>query len=104
MRPRDGRIGSEGRAGLEIGEVEAAIRRDIAAIAKRDKALAGSGLALTAVALARELDGDNSATSKSMCARALAELIDRLRALAPAEERADGIDDLAKKRQKRVAS
>ena len=59
---------------------------------------------MTAVALARELDGDNSATSKSMCARALAELIDRLRALAPAEERADGIDDIAKKRQKRVAS
>lgn len=88
-----------------VGDVEAAVRRDVAEIAKRDRKLATSGLAASAIALGREIDIEkNSATSKSMCARALAETLERLRALAPPAEEADGIDDLAARRTARVAS
>lgn len=91
-----------GTAARAIGDVEAAVKRDIAAIAKLDKSLAQSGIAAAALALARELDvPKNSATSKSMCARALAEQLDRLRALAPPATEADGIDDLLTARRKR---
>lgn len=89
----------------EVGAVEAAVGRDIRDLAKRDQKLAKSGLAASAIALAREIDiPKNSATSKSMCARALAETLERLRALAPPAEEADGIDDLASRRTKRIAS
>lgn len=83
-------------------KVFAAVERDIAEIAKRDKRLAESGLAAAALALARELDKPkNSATSKSMCAKALRETLDRLRELTPPERTMDGIDDLAAKRATR---
>ncbi len=55
----------------------------------------------SALALARELDVKNSATSKSMCARALREAMDRLRELAPPAERADRLDELAGRRKRR---
>ena len=71
--------------------MELAIRRDLAALPDD---LAGSGLAATAIALARAMDDNNSATSKSMCARAILELTDRLRALAPAVEEDDALDGL----------
>jgi hypothetical protein len=66
--------------------------------------LAGSALAATARQLAREMDGDNSATSKSMCAARLMEALDRLRALAPAKKEADRVDELSDRRAKRRAS
>lgn len=89
----------------EVGDVEAAVGRDIRELARRDQKLAKSGLAASAIALAREIDiPKNSATSKSMCARALAETLERLRALAPPAEEADGIDDLASRRTARIAS
>lgn len=75
--------------------VVAGVKRDLADIARRDPALARSSLALSALALARELDADNSATSKSMCARALRETIDRLRELVPPDIEGDMVDDLA---------
>lgn len=54
---------------------------------------ASSPEAASALALAAELDdGANSATSKSMCARALNETIEKLRALAPPKREATGLD------------
>jgi hypothetical protein len=84
--------------------VAGAVRRDLAEIAQRDRALASSTLAMSALRLAREMDGgENSATSKSMCAKALLDTMDRLRELAPAVRQEDAIDQLAKKRQQRRA-
>jgi hypothetical protein len=81
-----------------------AVQRDLAAIAKLDKGLARSGLAASALALAKELDNpENSATSKSMCARALTEQLDHLRELAPDEEKGDKLDDLSARRAARLA-
>lgn len=77
-----------------------AVERDL----KRVPAdLAESALAETAKSLARELDADNSATSKSMCARALAEVLEQLRELTPPKEEGDRTDDLRARREKRRA-
>jgi hypothetical protein len=66
---------------------------------------AASSHAATALALAAEIDSPkNSATSKSMCAKALVDTLDRLRLLAPPVEAVDKLDDLAAKREKRRAS
>jgi hypothetical protein len=83
--------------------VVGAVRRDLERIGKLDARLAESGLAATALALAREIDkSGNSATSKSMCARALGETMDRLRELAPAEAPAASLlDDLEARRKQR---
>jgi hypothetical protein len=43
----------------------------------------------------------NSATSKSMCAKALQDTLRELRELAPAARKEDAIDQLAKQRAKR---
>jgi hypothetical protein len=84
--------------------VEKATKADIALIAATDPRLAASGLAATALALSRELDApSNSATSKSMCAKALMDALDQLRTLTPAEEDHDKVDDLAKQREARRA-
>jgi hypothetical protein len=91
-------------ASSRTGVVEA-VERDIAEISRLDQGLAESGLAATAVALAYEIENPyNSATSKSMCARALTDALAELRALAPAEEEKDGLDDLTKRRQARLAA
>lgn len=81
--------------------VVAAVRRDIDALAKRDRRLASSGLAALALSLAKEMDAKNSATSKSMCARALAETLASLEALAPAAPIKDAVDEIAARRDKR---
>ena len=61
-------------------------------------------LAATARALARELDDPgNSATSKSMCARVLADVLGQLRELAPAEVEEDVVDQLRARRESRLA-
>jgi hypothetical protein len=78
------------------------VEADLRDLAKRDKQLAKSGLAASALALAGEMDDPgNSATSKAMCARALAETFDRLRALAPAAQEKDRIDELSARRSAR---
>lgn len=83
--------------------VTAAIKEDLRLLAERDPILARSGRAASALVLARELDeGRNSATSKSMCARALNETMDRLRELAPPIQVRDGVDDLNAAREKRL--
>jgi hypothetical protein len=79
------------------------VKRDLAAIAKRSPSLATSALAMSAFVLADQLDnGRTSATSKSMCAKALLEIVNRLIALSPPEEKRDGLDDLATRRAKRL--
>jgi hypothetical protein len=45
--------------------------------------VAGSALAAVALAMAEQIDGPGSATSKSMCAKVLADVLRELRALAP---------------------
>lgn len=76
--------------------VVAAVKRDLAGMGPR---VADSGLAASALALAREIDkAKNSATSKSMCAKTLIETLDRLRAQAPSTREADGVDDLRERR------
>lgn len=81
--------------------VVAAVKRDIDALAKRDPKLATSGLAALALSLAKEMDAKNSATSKSMCARALAETLASLEELAPAAPMKDAVDEIAARRDKR---
>lgn len=85
----------------QLGPVESAVERDLGAL---PEGLAGSALAATALALAREIDGDNSATSKSMCANSLTAALERLRALAPPEREADGVDEIARRRAARRAA
>ncbi len=63
----------------------------------------GSGLAAAALALAAELDGANSATSKSMCAKALVDVLREIRSLAPLPRETDELSDLRERREKRIA-
>lgn len=83
--------------------VETAVRRDLADLAKRDRDLATSALAANALQLAREMDSKNSATSKSMCARALNETMEKLRELAPPPADPDAVDELLERRAARLA-
>jgi hypothetical protein len=83
------------------GIVEKATRADLARLPDE---LAGSGLAMSAVVMARILDDpEGSFTSKSMCQARLQDALDRLRELAPVEEARDGIDDLTQRRAQRRA-
>ena len=84
----------------ESGEVAQAVERDLA---KLPEDLATSGLAALCLALAREIDNPNSATSKSMCARALLDAQIILRELTPTEEEQDDLDDLAARRSARLS-
>jgi hypothetical protein len=94
--------------------VQAAVRRDLAVIAKADPVLAKSTLAATALELALQLDAPTgcshalgvagvSPTAKAMCAGQLRETMDRLRELAPAATDKDGLDDLSARRARRRA-
>lgn len=86
------------------GTVVDAVTADLRKIAVADPELARSALALSAVALAKELDNaENSATSKSMCAGRLLDTMDRLRELTPKAAEQDGLDDLKKARDARLA-
>jgi len=84
--------------------VVAAIQRDLAVVAEADPVLASSGLAAAALAMAREIDlASNSASSKSACARALGEIMGRIRELAPAAESADQVSGLADRARRKLA-
>lgn len=75
-----------------------ATMREIAALEAMKPGIAKTTFAATALALAYELDNPfNSATSKSMCARSLAEVTDRLRALAPEPEEGTVLDKIREK-------
>jgi hypothetical protein len=78
-----------------------AVQADIAALGSR---AVGSTLAETALALARELDKPkNSATSKSMCAKAMIDVLRELWSQAPPKREADGVTDLNAERAARRA-
>jgi hypothetical protein len=75
------------------------VERDLAGLPAH---LAGSGLAAAALCLARELDAeDTSATAKAACARSLVQVARELRALAPAREETDELDELTARREAR---
>jgi hypothetical protein len=85
--------------------VVAALDRDLVDIRRRAPELADGILVATLYAMARELDDPiNSATSKSMCAKALLDGLERLHALLPVEEENDALDDLARRRAARMGS
>lgn len=87
-----------------VGGVVVAVRRDLAMFAKADNALASSGLAALALALASMIDDlGNSATSRSMCAGQLRDTLDRLRELMPAESETSELDELRARRERRLA-
>lgn len=73
--------------------VEAALEADLLKIAERDPDLACSATAALAVALAREVD-----SGRTMRARELLDALGEIAARAPAEERKDGLDELATRR------
>jgi hypothetical protein len=70
-----------------------AVERDLAELEQRQPGISKTAEAAAAVALARELDRPNSATSKSMCVRALNETMALLRASVPPP--APAVDPLA---------
>ncbi len=89
----------------EDRSVVGSVTWELAEIGRIDKRLASSGLASSALALAAMIDDtDNSATSRSMCARELRETLRELHALAPADAREDGIDELNARRSARLAT
>jgi hypothetical protein len=66
--------------------------------------LAETGLAATALEMARILDHPGSSpTSKSMCARVLVDTLDRLRELAPEKDEGNQLDELSSRRAARLA-
>ena len=80
----------------------AAVKEELKRLASRDKELSKSSLAATALALARELDDKgNSATSRAMCAKAMLEVQNRLRELAPEPPKESKLDDLSARRAAR---
>ena len=88
----------------ESGDVVGGVRADLAQIARADPELASGALAYSALVLARELDNaGNSATSKSMCCKALLDTMNRLWELTPTEEKGDDLDDLTGRRAARLA-
>lgn len=82
-----------------------AVEADLEAIRKRAPEVADSALAATAIQLAYEMENPfNSATSKSMCARSLIEILDGLAEKAPpTQQETSQLDDLRAKREARIA-
>lgn len=83
-------------------KVTAAVKRDLAALGDPD--LKTSALAATALELAAQMDdSQNSATSKSMCAKSLADVLERLRELAPPRAIPSPLSRVRARRDERVA-
>ena len=79
------------------------VELNLADLASRSSSLAVSALAQSALELARQMDDPgNSATSKSMCAKALMETLERLYSMAPPKMEQDGVDDLSDRRAARL--
>lgn len=83
-----------------MGPVEEATKRDLG---KLPSDLETGALAASALALARELDSDSSATSKSMCAKAHLEILTKLRELAPPAQKKGKLYDINEGRSSRLA-
>lgn len=85
--------------------VVTALEGELAEMRKRAPDIADSTQAAAALQLAYELqDPFNSATSKSMCARALNDTLEDLRDLAPKPKPKDAINELEEKRRERQAA
>jgi hypothetical protein len=76
----------------------AAVRRDLAGLPRE---LAESGLAATALAMAQRLDAGGG--SPSECAKALTDVLLKLRELAPPKQERTRLDDLSARRAARLA-
>lgn len=76
----------------------AAVKRDLARL---PQALAESGLAATALHLAGALDAERG--SPSECAKALTDVLMKLRDLAPPEQERTKLDELRARRAARTA-
>ncbi len=74
------------------------VERDLAQLPNE---FAKCGLAEAALAMARELDGDNNATAKANCANAIRDILAQLRELAPKPKEKDKLDDLSARRTAR---
>lgn len=74
---------------------------DLALLAKRSPGIEKTARAAMARALAAEMDAGNSATSKSMCAKEIGDIMDALEERAPAVKVGDAVDDLSAKRAAR---
>lgn len=87
--------------GWSMGSVVESLERDLEAMGPKAR---DSTLAATALALAADLDDDgNSATSHSMCAKSMIDVLRELRQLAPPRQEADGVTDLNAERNARRA-
>lgn len=84
---------------MVAGTVTAGVERDLEAL---PGALGSWGLAMTALELARQMDGDGSAAAKAACGRALAKVLGELREMSPGVQ-SDAFDALAQRRAARVA-
>lgn len=82
--------------------VAAAVKRDLAELAKRDKTVAESGLAAAALALAEALDSHAPASSKSMCAKSLQDILAELRHLAPVKAESSPLDEIKARRDRKL--
>lgn len=77
---------------------------DLASLRERAADLADSALGATLLQLAHELDHPyNSATSKAMCAKALLDVMEKIRELAPPAPTEDWLDGLNAQRDAEVA-
>jgi hypothetical protein len=83
-----------------VVSVVAALEQDVRDLGKLPPAC--GALVASAFALAEQLDSGSSATSKSMCAKALLDTLDRLRELAPPTLAASPLDEIRERRDKRV--
>lgn len=82
-----------------------ATERDIERIRKASPELADSALAAATLALAYAMEHPyTSATAKANCHARIQEAMDRLRELAPPEQKKDDLDDIAAARARRLAS
>lgn len=92
-------LGSVGRA-----EAIEAVERDLAGIRERDADVADSATAAAAMRMAIELEHPyNSATSKSMCAKAMIEAMRELRDLVPPVEKKGELHAIKDARAARLA-
>jgi hypothetical protein len=81
----------------------ASTERDLAELAKRAPELATSGLAASALEMARGMDSGASLAQKTLAAKEHRETMAQLMALAPKAAKKDRMDDLATRRAKRLA-
>lgn len=88
---------SDSRPRRRKGALEVAIARDIKALHLPADG-ATEGLQALALAMGREIDSAfNSATAKSMCGRIAYDVMDRLRELAPTDQKPDEISEFERR-------